>query len=328
MRSRNQTRTNQETRLRATNNSATFRLGRAGTKTDCVTLKEQLHGLEAAKRRLQRALQKAGGEEKPPLVQQIRELEGEIKQQQQLLAEKGCNGTVMKWTVAREEREALIFGPMDGSVVKHPLVFAFHGHGGTMQGVAQQMHLQTVWPDAIVVYPQGLPAKGGHDQCANNPGWQHVAGDDGDRDLKLFDAMVASLRQKFKVDDERIYVTGFSNGAAFSYLLWAERGKVIAAIGVCSGHLWNPPELPTEPRALLAIVGRNDHEAPTQEVSIQTAQTIDNAPGPGQPCGQDCTVYPSTTRTPVKKFIYDGGHEYPSWAPSEIVKFFENHTRP
>jgi len=60
-------------------------------------------------------------------------------------------------------------------------------------------------------------------------GWQFAAGDYGDRDLKFFDAMLASLRQDYRVDNKRIFVTGHSNGGGFSYLLWAERPGVFAA---------------------------------------------------------------------------------------------------
>ena len=32
--------------------------------------------------------------------------------------------------------------------------------------------------------------------------------------------------------------------------------------------------------------------------------------------------------TPVKTFIHPGGHEYPTWAPAEIVDFFKSHKQP
>ncbi len=100
-----------------------------------------------------------------------------------------------------------------------------------MHGTAKLMHLQTLWPEAIVVYAQGLPTTAAHDPQGQKPGWQTEAGQEGNRDLKLFDAMLSTLHQKYSVDDTRIYTTGFSNGGGFSYLLWAERGKIIAAIG-------------------------------------------------------------------------------------------------
>jgi polyhydroxybutyrate depolymerase len=240
--------------------------------------------------------------------------------------------TTMTWNIDGVEREALVFAPPPITIaaVKHPLVFAFHGHGGTMQGAAQSMHIQTVWPEAIVVYPQGLNTKAALiDPNGTRPGWQNQAGNDGDRDLKLFDAMLSTMHQKFTVDDERVYTTGFSAGGVFSYLLWAERSKLIAAIGECAGRLFDPEHLP-EPRALLAIAGQADTTDPfaLQLQTIATAQQVDSATGPGQSCGQYCKFYPSTTFTPVRTVIHPGGHVYPPWAPAQIVAFFKNHKRP
>ena len=244
----------------------------------------------------------------------------------------------MNWTIDGVKRQALVYSPAPTtSNIKHPLVFGFHGHGGNMQGTSQLMQIQTLWPEAIVVYPQGLPSTSTHDPNGTRPGWQQEAGQNGDRDLKLFDAMLATMQQKFTVDDERVYTTGFSNGGAFSYLLWAERDKILAAIGECAGRLWSPPEQLTQARAFLAIAGKADTNDPfaQQEASIEKAQQVDSANGPGQQCpqpggsapGTKCTFYPSTTQTPVKTFIHPGGHVYPAWAPAEIVKFFKNHKR-
>jgi polyhydroxybutyrate depolymerase len=238
--------------------------------------------------------------------------------------------TTMTWTVNGEHREALVFSPAPTtSNIKHPLVFAFHGHGGKMQGTSQLMHIQTLWPEAIVVYPQGLPSMSPHDPQGQRPGWQQEAGQNGDRDLKFFDAMLATMKQTYTVDDDRIYTTGFSNGGVFSYLLWAERGKTLAAIGECAGRLWDSEHL-TQPRAFLAIAGQADTTDPfaLQQQSIEKARQADNATGPGQACGQNCTFYPSTTQTPVKTFIHPGGHVYPPWVPAEIVKFFKAHKHP
>jgi polyhydroxybutyrate depolymerase len=252
-----------------------------------------------------------------------------------------AQGTVMNFTVDGVKREALVFAPAPTtSKIKHPLVFAWHGHGGNMQAAAQGMHLQTLWPDAIIVYPQGLNTPSHVDPQGNKPGWEvevNQAAPVGNRDLKFFDAMLSTLHQKYAVDDERIYSTGFSNGAVFSYLLWAERSNVIAAIGEVAGRLWDTEHL-TQPRAVLAIAGQADTTDPfaLQQQTIETARQADNATGQGQPCplpngaatGTVCARYPSTTQTPVKTVIHPGAHVYPPWAPQEIVDFLKLHKRP
>ena len=240
-----------------------------------------------------------------------------------------AQGTTMTWTVDGVTRTALVFAPKPTSVaIKAPLIFAFHGHGGNMQAAALGMHLQTLWPEAVVVYPQGLNTPSKVDPQGLHPGWQVEAGQAGlnDRDLKFFDAMLAGLHTKFPVDDSRIYATGFSNGAVFSYLLWAERGKTLAALGICAGALW-PGEHLTIPRAVVVIAGQADATLPfaTQQQTIDTDRQVDNATGPGQACGPFCTFYSSTSQTPVVTRIHPGGHVYPPWAPPAIVEFFKNH---
>src|ERR1051325_10914389 len=134
---------------------------------------------------------------------------------------------IMSWTVEGVKRQAIVYLPAaKSSGGKAPLVFAFHGYGDDIQSF-QQVDLQSAWPEAIVVYFQGLAAPRQNEP--GMPGWQVQAGAYADRHLKLVDTALASLRQQHKIDDARIYATGFSNGAAFTYLLWAERANVFAA---------------------------------------------------------------------------------------------------
>ncbi|HEV8485007.1 MAG TPA: hypothetical protein VGV87_15805, partial [Blastocatellia bacterium] len=58
---------------------ATLRSGKSMAQSNCATIENQLKGLEAARARLQKSLQKAAGEEKQSLLQQIREIESEIR---------------------------------------------------------------------------------------------------------------------------------------------------------------------------------------------------------------------------------------------------------
>src|SRR5882672_5291953 len=147
-----------------------------------------------------------------------------------VLCARAVSAEVVTWTVDGDKREALVFAPSTSRPGKLPLIFSFHGHGDDMENF-QYVGLHQVWPDAIVVYFQGLPSRDGY------PGWQVERGEYNDRDLKLVDAALTSLRKKYDVDDDRIYATGFSNGAHFTYLLWAERPSVFAAYAPVAGRL-------------------------------------------------------------------------------------------
>ena len=302
------------------------------SESDCTALENQIKRLEATQARLQKSLQKAAGEEKQSLLREIRELESEIRPKQMEFNLQRCRRLNMKWTVAGEPREALVFPPFTAG--KHPLIFAWHGHGGSMEGAAEQMHFQTVWPEAIVVYAQGLTTKSVHDKDGQGAGWQKET-DPKNRDLKLFDAMLATMRAEYSIDDSRIYTAGFSNGTGFSYLLWVERGRILAAIGAVSGVLLDPERhKPTPPRALISIAGSAGIAPDAVQATVDRARQI-NGTGPRQTCDKPdgapkhtkCHFYPSPT-TPVKQITYPGGHEYPSWAPDEILRFFMHHQRP
>jgi polyhydroxybutyrate depolymerase len=233
----------------------------------------------------------------------------------------------MKWTVAGTERHALVFAPSASAAgEKVPVVFAFHGHGGNVQGTSRSMAFQDRWPQALVVYMQGLPTTSKRDPQGKSPGWQHEAGELGDRDLKFFDAVLATLKEKYPVDEHRIYATGFSNGAFFTYLLWATRGSTFAAFAPCAGLIWPTLHL-SEPKPLLQIDGENDklvHFADATK-TVETVRALDGATGTGEPCGNGCTRYPSTKKTPVVFIKHPGGHVFPRWASERIVEFFKNH---
>src|SRR5258706_1863815 len=153
----------------------------------------------------------------------------------------------MTWKVDGRARRAIGDPPSATSPGgRAPLVLSFHGPGDNIVNF-QHTDMHRAWPEAIVVYFQGLPSR-----RDGFPGWQVEKGQDDDRDLRLVDAALASLRDKFKVDEARIYSTGFSNGANFTYLLWAERPEVFAAFAPVAGRL-RPSLQPKQPRPLFHV---------------------------------------------------------------------------
>ena len=232
-----------------------------------------------------------------------------------------ASAEITTWKVDGETRRAIVYAPSANSAGgKAPLIFSFHGHGDNIQNF-QYTDMHRAWPEAIVVYFQGLPSR--RDGLS---GWQVEKGQDDDRDLKLVDAALASLREQFKVDDARIYATGFSNGANFTYLLWAERPGVFAAYAPVAARL-RPSVQPKRPRPLFHIAGTRDATIPfaDQKDAIQTALHVDGVDGNGASCGSGCTIYGSPSPAPVMTWIHSGGHEYPDGTSERIAKFFREH---
>jgi len=64
------------------------------------------------------------------------------------------------WNVDGMTREALVFAPSTAQSQPTPVLFVFHGHGGEIETIAPKWGFQKQWPEAIVVYPQGLNGPG------------------------------------------------------------------------------------------------------------------------------------------------------------------------
>ena len=229
---------------------------------------------------------------------------------------------VKAWRLNGETRRAIVYSPSAKSAGgRAPLVFSFHGRGDNMQNF-QHTDMHRAWPEAIVVYFQGLPSRDGL------AGWQVESGQDDNRDLALVDAALASLREEFTVDEMRIYSTGFSNGANFTYLLWAERPGVFAAFAPVAARLRPSVQL-TQRRPILHIAGTEDAQIryADQLDAIEAARRANGVTEKGAGCGSGCTLYDSPSGTPVMTWIHPGGHEYPETTSERIAKFFREHPR-
>ena len=237
-----------------------------------------------------------------------------------------------EWTVGGEKREALVSLPdklAEPGRKAVPVVFAFHGHGGSMRQASRSFPIHQLWPEAIVVYPQGLPTPSALvDREGRMAGWQALAGAQDDRDLKFFDTMLAGLKSRYPVDEKRIYATGHSNGGLFTYLLWAERGDTFAAFAPSSALL-AAGFSKAPPKPVLHIGSPQDPlvKFSWQERMLDTVLAL-NGCGPRKPDATGYTVYPSTKGAEVATYLHDGGHRYPDAAPALIVTFFKSHPGP
>ncbi len=232
-----------------------------------------------------------------------------------------ASAEVVNWMVDGVERDAIMYVPKSPPPGKLPLIFSFHGHGDDAQNF-QYVGLHIAWHDAIVVYFQGLPSRDGLS------GWQVEPGEYGDRDLKLVDAALASLRKQYNVDDNRIYATGFSNGAHFTYLLWAARPNVFAAYAPVAGRI-RAAAMPKEPRPLFHVGGSRDAQVAfaDQKAAMGIAIRVNGVDGKGKSCGDGCMLYGAGAPAPVMTWIHPGGHEYPRGTSERIVAFFHDHSK-
>ena len=227
---------------------------------------------------------------------------------------------VVQWQLDGVTREAIVYAPASSPEEGAPLVLAFHGFGDNAQNF-QFTNLHAAWPEAIVVYFQGLVTRRGL------PGWQVERGVRDDRDLRFVDVALRSLRETHDVDDDRVYATGYSNGGMFTYLLWAERPEVFAAYAPVAARL-RPSVRPTEARPVLHVAGERDRVVSfaDQQAAIAVALEVNGVAAP-TPCGAGCTEFGAGTAAPVMTWIHPGPHIYPRGTSERIVDFLREHAR-
>jgi len=237
---------------------------------------------------------------------------------------------VMQWKVGETTRKALIYIPTKAVSQLTPVIFVFHGHGGNMDNMYRSHNFEQLWPEAIIVYPQGLNTPGQlTDPGGELPGWQKGPGDMQDRDLHFFDAMLKTLRGTYHIDDKRIYATGHSNGGGFTYLLWAERGEEFAAFAPSAAVSGRVVYL-LKPKPAIHIMGENDPLVKTawQKIMVASVLKIDGCSADGRPYATNATLYPSATGTPVVLYTHQGGHSFPPDANAVVIRFFKSQVKP
>src|SRR5262245_17338207 len=231
--------------------------------------------------------------------------------------------TPTKWTIDGVEREALVYCPSASPKAKAPVILAFHGRGGNMYFAAREMAFHDSWPEAIVVYPQGLPTPGVVlDREGKLAGWQNQAGQQHDRDLKFADAILKMLRDKNAIDGNRIYATGFSSGGLFTYLLLSQRPDVFAAFAP-GGAVLLPQVSLTQARPVFHYGGQTDRLArfERQQATIDQIRKFNGCSEKGAWDGENCMLYSSSKGAPLETFIHPFGHSYPPAVTPLIVKF-------
>lgn len=232
--------------------------------------------------------------------------------------------TLMEWTINGVTRKALVYIPATAETSETPLIFAFHGHGGSMDAMFRSRKFDQLWPEAIFVCPQGLNTPGMlTDPEGKKSGWKMDA-DETNSDLQFFDAMLKTFQTDYKTDPKRIFVTGHSNGGGFTYLLWALRGDTFAAVAA-SSTVAGKLTAKLKPKPVLHLTGEADPlvKPEWQKQTTNFLLKLNNCGKDGQKIDNFTTLYPSATKNPVLLFSHPGGHAYPAAANETIVKFFK-----
>lgn len=220
------------------------------------------------------------------------------------------------------------------------LVLVYHGGGDTAAGVAELTHFNRLSDQEgfIVVYPEAYHHQwnDGREAFLISSERRHVD------DVAFTSALLTDVQKHYSIDPQRIYATGFSNGAIFCHILGERLSDKFAAIAPVSGAMAEPVAQnlrPAEPISVLAIHGTADPSVPYKGGNVDlfahgrtlsVARTMDwwreidhcrDAPviekkelPPGSSCGPIiCTRWTGGARhTEVALDVIEGGgHAWP-----------------
>lgn len=159
-------------------------------------------------------------------------------------------------------REYFLYVPdsYDG-VDEVPLLFNFHGFTGNAKDHLEITDMRPLAESEkfILVYPQGSLISGLSHWNAALDGPDNKSDAD---DLGFVDAMVAKLSTDYRIDLDRVYSCGYSNGAMMSYALACYSGDLIAAVGSVSGAMLDLECTPSHPIPVIKIHGTSDFILP------------------------------------------------------------------
>lgn len=155
-----------------------------------------------------------------------------------------------------------------------PLVLALHGAGAS----ARWMLAETGWAEKantagfFTAFPEATPtdpSRPGH--FRTNPlFWNEGDGRPPVDDVAFIRALVEHLGSRYAVDRRRIYVTGFSNGATFTFRLANDLSTRLAAVAPVAGYCLVPDPQPERAVPTLYIVGTTDPLIPLAGGEVRT----------------------------------------------------------
>ena len=133
-----------------------------------------------------------------------------------------------------QSRSYIIYVPAsyNGSV-DYPLLFSFHGGGGTSSGFIFVNDMRPIADTAnfIAVYPQAAvdPTDGSNSWLHKTPTTHN--------DVNFIEAIIDTLSNDYNIDNDRVYACGYSEGGIFSYELGCRLNDRIAAFSSVSGSM-------------------------------------------------------------------------------------------
>jgi polyhydroxybutyrate depolymerase len=157
-----------------------------------------------------------------------------------------------------------------------PLVLFLPGMGATAQwadeeaglsSLAQCHNFTLVIPEALRPDPEAPPKL-----LTNPPSWNDGAAEEHSaaHDVEFLSAVMDEVLDRERIDNRRVYVLGFSNGAGMTFRLATELADRIAAIAPVAGYCWLGDPRPARPIPTLYMIGSLDPLVPIRGGDVRS----------------------------------------------------------
>jgi len=207
-----------------------------------------------------------------------------------------------------------------------PLLFDFHGFGHSAAGVWTVSQFKDLATRArfITVYPDGLPVSLLGREA---PGWQ-IFTTETNRDLLFTARLLDHLERAYCIDMNRVFATGFSNGAFFSNLLGCAMSDRFAAVAPVSGGRITVACTPRRGVPVLIQHGRQDPLIPIEQARQERDAWVQNN-GCREHTSNGCELYRVCRDAAVVEYCEeDYDHHWPPQATARVWEFFQAHPMP
>jgi poly(3-hydroxybutyrate) depolymerase len=211
------------------------------------------------------------------------------------------------------------------------LIFGWHPWGGSAQQTQQMGYFGIQTPSngqAILVAPEG------QDYQNNGLGWGNAGGED----VAFYHAMMDRFSAGLCVDQSRIFSTGFSFGAMFTFTLACTEASMLRAIAPQAGNSMTSGGCASSTRsvATMSFIGVDDSLLSGHRSAVQTfvgrngcsgtrttvtPSWCDGLQSSFMPC--TCWQYPNCkSGYPVIECEYKAGHQFAPSSGTTLWNFF------